>query len=575
MPAMRCACPKCQQALQIAQALPARFECPRCKARFVVENPLNNDKANLIRRDRDAVRRSAGIGNGAAGGSPIQMLRQGPAPTPLVVATGPSGLGQRGDKSGKGLALLIGSLLLAVGSVVLIVMLNQGHQRSPQGEQGAEAAVITPALSEHERKVNDAVNRGVTYLRNQILNPGGKEYYFADPGAGSVVGVWALAGLTLLECGVPSSDAAVEKVRRRVREETARLTFTYSVALCILFLDRLNQDVATPDPSNREQIQRLAVQMMAAQNANGGWGYYCPLLTAEQYETTMADLKTERFRPGRFAGTYDDNSINQFATLALWSARKHGIKTEPALAMVERRYRQNQNEDGSWGYRARDNGYLKDATTCAGLIGLAVGQGIRDVVPAARMGAKGALDPTKDPYIARGLAFVAKAIGKDARRMPLGAAERRRKHTADMMALNKQWQEAPESERPMIKRHLDELDDAQKMRGTYFNADSWGDLYFLWSVERVAVVFDLKAIEGKDWYDWGAAIILAHQQKDGSWRDRFPGIPDTCFALLFLKRVNFTKDLTDKFRLTAGGLAIGPLPPGRSGEIPPPAPRRE
>ena len=55
-----------------------------------------------------------------------------------------------------------------------------------------------------------------------------------------------------------------------VRDETPRLTFTYSLALCILFLDRLNQATdRIPDPANREIIQRLAVQMMAAQNGNG------------------------------------------------------------------------------------------------------------------------------------------------------------------------------------------------------------------------------------------------------------------------------------------------------------------
>ena len=30
--------------------------------------------------------------------------------------------------------------------------------------------------------------------------------------------------------------------------------------------------------------------------------------------------------------------------------------------------------------------------------------------------------------------------------------------------------------------------------------------------------------------------------------ERFPGVPDTCFALLFLRRANLVKDLTDKLR---------------------------
>src|SRR5207302_1153787 len=76
------------------------------------------------------------------------------------------------------------------------------------------------------------------------------------------------------------------------------------------------------------------------------------------------------------------------------------------------------------------------------------------------------------------------------------------------------------------------------------HAKAYGDLYFLWSVERVAVVYDLRTIGGQDWYAWGVSVLLAHQAGDGSWKDAFPGPIDTCFALLFLKRVNVAQDLT-------------------------------
>jgi hypothetical protein len=563
MPAMQCACPKCQQTLQIAQALPARVECPRCKTRFVVGDRPRKDKAELIRKDRDAVR---GIARGAA----PAVRAAAPAAAPVLI---PTTLAGRGRSSGKGPVILIAILLalLLVGGIILALVMNRGSGKKDE-EPRAEIVLDEPPVNERQRKIDNAVSLGVNYLRREVLTPTEKNYYFTDPGAGSNVGVLALAGLTLLECGLPPSDAAIEKVLKTVREQSPRLTFTYSVALCILFLDRLNHaPERAPDPADKALIQRLAVQMMAAQNGTGGWGYSCPLLAQDQYEAHLADIKANRFRPGTFAGTYDDNSINQFCTLALWAARKHDIKTDAALAMVERRYQQNQNEDGSWGYRARDNGYLKDATTCAGLIGLAVGQGIRD----DKATTKAQRDPTKDLYIAKGLAYVAKGIGKDPRRMSPKFREDRRKHTSDMLALNRLWQEGPEADRPAVMKRINDLDKAPLLKGTYFNSDSWGDLYFLWSVERVGVIFDLRRIGGKDWYDWGTDIILANQKEDGSWRDRFPGIPDTCFALLFLRRVNIAKDLTDKFRLLAGGPGIGGLPePG--GQIPPlQAPRKK
>ncbi len=79
--------------------------------------------------------------------------------------------------------------------------------------------------------------------------------------------------------------------------------------------------------------------------------------------------------------------------------------------------------------------------------------------------------------------------------------------------------------------------------GTIFGADSWGDIYLLWSIERVGVIYDVKQIPpgkgGKDWYHWGSDIIVANQKSTGLWEDRFPGVPDTCFALLFLKRAEY------------------------------------
>jgi hypothetical protein len=69
--------------------------------------------------------------------------------------------------------------------------------------------------------------------------------------------------------------------------------------------------------------------------------------------------------------------------------------------------------------------------------------------------------------------------------------------------------------------------------------------YFLWSLERVATALDLKTIGKRDWYAWGAEILLANQQADGSWQGNYATCgADTCFALLFLKHSNLTPDLT-------------------------------
>src|SRR5262249_22614039 len=86
-------------------------------------------------------------------------------------------------------------------------------------------------------------------------------------------------------------------------------------------------------------------------------------------------------------------------------------------------------------------------------------------------------------------------------------------------------------------------------RGSVINAESHGDLYFLWSLERMSVVYDLKTVAGKDWYAWGSELLIKAQSPDGAWREAFANGSDTCFALLFLRRVNVVKDLTEQLKL--------------------------
>src|SRR5262249_3508894 len=49
------------------------------------------------------------------------------------------------------------------------------------------------------------------------------------------------------------------------------------------------------------------------------------------------------------------------------------------------------------------------------------------------------------------------------------------------------------------------------------NQSGRGAYYFLWSLERMAVAFGLETIGGKDWYNWGAEILLANQSPNGGW----------------------------------------------------------
>src|SRR5262249_15892982 len=144
-----------------------------------------------------------------------------------------------------------------------------------------------------------------------------------------------------------------------VRKASIEQTHTYSLALSILFLDRLR------DPGDVPLIESMTVRLMAGQNNVGGWTYHCPGLpdseihplktltkppnelvagkpypvyvlgdvypvnpdpdkrrTAQQLPKEVRAQITNIYSPASVAAKgknkHDDNSNTQFATLALW-----------------------------------------------------------------------------------------------------------------------------------------------------------------------------------------------------------------------------------------------------------------
>jgi hypothetical protein len=68
-------------------------------------------------------------------------------------------------------------------------------------------------------------------------------------------------------------------------------------------------------------------------------------------------------------------------------------------------------------------------------------------------------------------------------------------------------------------------------------------LYFLWSLERMAMIYDLRTVGEKEWYPWAARMLVDVQQSDGSWHAPYEAPIGTCFALLVLRRSNLAHDL--------------------------------
>ncbi len=395
-------------------------------------------------------------------------------------------------------------------------------------------AVAAAPGADNQKEINKAVERGVDFLHKAAPN---QDYVFNS----QPIGARALVGLTLLECGAGPNDELVRGILEKVRPASVSLHDTYSLALSILFLDRLG------DPADVPLIESMTVRLMGGQGPTGGWSYQCPEPGADEVRRLTAHLARQNERavrgerpadgkgdagpedkpqkrsvkdlpkeiqdqlaglnspaaPGQFIGE-GDNSNTQFATIALWVGRRQGLPVDTALTRLDKRFRATQNSDGGWGYMPAQGGSSTATMTCAGLLGLTVAHG--EAAEVALEKGKTAPGPDKDRAIRAGLALLGTAVGRPFERRLAGPPP---------------------------------LTILAAPGRTY---------YFLWSLERVSVALDLKTVGGKDWYAWGSDILLVNQGPDGSWQGEDAAIIDTCFALLFLKRANLASDLTARLK---------------------------
>jgi hypothetical protein len=540
------------------------------------------------------------------------------------------------------------------------------------------ATPVTQAAN--DKQIKEAIDRGVAYVKSLQRQDG--SWPFQESGMTS------LAGLTLIECGVPTHDPSIQSAATFVRNAIVTEDRTYSVALAIMFLDRLGEAVDV------SLVEALGARLLSGQFADGGWTYRSgtELLGGQKDRLKEAVLRrvdskdrkaptTEQrraptdispetkgeidniVRRGPIAGANagggvgglngeivqrPDNSNTQFAVLGLWTARRYGVPVQDALDRVEKRFRTTQNSDGGWGYMLPTanlngrptfdpNASSTSAMTCAGLIGMAMFHAAKGE-STLRAGGKGKdgdstsapkksaiRDIARDPAIDAGLKYLGGAlasapatkqpppmpprggVGPGAGQQPPAGAEPTPKGRPGQGGAKGPPREGAPREGAQPKEDVGEPPqkgrpagvggrppdgqfppgfpgpggqappgfqppNGQMPRGGFEmptkNLMAMGRVYyFLWSLERAAVAYGLRKIGDKDWYDWGANFLLGDQEKDGSWQ----GIhgkygADTCFALLFLRRADLAKDLSDSLRGQASELRVRPggLKPGES-----------
>ena len=481
--------------------------------------------------------------------------------------------------------------LLAVTSLAL----GQPPGAQPPGEvQPPPKAAAQPGQGRPltQAVIDEAVDRGVSFLR-QTQTPVGSwgKGTNVGPGGGWAVGYTALCGIALIESGVPASDPGLRKAADVVRAAYPKIDHTYEAALSIIFLDRMGEK------KDRQMIQGLAIRLIAGQSGTGGWGYKVPIVTTNAtpmyealkklnppqtnsggfsfrdrpaglglcikasddvrpkppakgatappadaakvvaalpttfrglpvYVTDFARLPTTEPKDKRndpIVGT-TDNSNTHFATIGLWAARRHDVPTDRTFALLNHRFRTSQAADGSWGYDYSAEGASggSSALTCVALLGLAIGH-------ALDLDKNENVRPEQDPRILKAFKMLGGRVGA-----PTGFL----------------------GNRPTPKEA--------------------GGLYYLWALERIAVLYDVTQLDNKDWYKWGAEILCTHQKANGSWEDGgYPGehpAANTALAVLFLKRANLTPDLSKRLLVDPSRLTTQVNTPVPKVEAPPPPP---
>lgn len=365
---------------------------------------------------------------------------------------------------------------------------------------GTLLALATPVRTadyDFDEKVIEAAERAVAFLRATQTRTGMWEFQSGGAGGSIIqqqnVGATALVGLALLASGVPPSDSALTRAESVVRANLPNLTYTYSLALSAMFLEKMNKD------RNGGAVTAIVGKLLKGYNtATGGWGYYSPIMGADY-----------------------DNSNTQFALLALFVARQRNATLAPrTILSEEQRFRRSQRQDGAWTY---GGGLFADkptpAMTCVGLVAMALG---------FELNKKSSSKTAK---------FTSGDAGKTDSSKPTSSGN-----------------EGPDALKDrQVKAALQYI--AGALRG---GVDTKEHLtYFLWSMERVCLIYGLPKLEGLDWFRLGAETLLPLQNRDGSWSvDGRHGVNcDTAFALLFLRRANILDFSLNEAKFRGGGLS--------------------
>jgi hypothetical protein len=326
--------------------------------------------------------------------------------------------------------------------------------------RGATPRAASPEL------IDEAIKKGADYLFSKQKNgnwefaekrdPTTKPYDYNTGGQWG--GKTALVTYALLAADQSPQDQRIVQAVNWLRR--AELVGTYAIGMRAQVWNNLPST-----PENKASMERDSKLLLDLCKTDGdAKGFYTYLHTP--------DTKTY------------DHSASQYGVLGCWACADNLESFPPNYwAIVDRAWRADQHDDGSWSYRKQpEDKYPNNLPmTCAGVATLFVTQDfVTRGKPAENNG-----NP-QDTNINKGFEYV-------------------RAHFKDAFAI-----------------------DHDKSRDPY---------YTLYGVERIGLASGFKYFETTNWYQAGADYLVSKQSTSGSFSGGgYDNTISTCYALLFLSR---------------------------------------
>jgi len=346
-----------------------------------------------------------------------------------------------------------------------------------------------------EAKVDQAIKKGVEFLRTA------KTDFHKAPWNSDELILW-----TFIHAGVPQDDpkfkSLLDAVMGRPLERTYRVAL---LAMCLEEIDRVKY---------QEKIAQCAQFLVDNQCKNGQWSYGSPTEFSKEVKVPAAPkpvvsadgkggpgvtvakdgkpkilqhVAVKKMKEGPDAG---DNSNTQYAALGLRACFDSGVTLpEGVVLLAVKWWRDSQFKDPK-----KDD---KKVATGPAVSGKTEGWNYKDENA----------QPDKPPYHA----MTAGGVGA---------------LTIYDYMLDRKWKDDS-----YVKAGMNWLT-------VHYNVQPW-NTYYLYGLERAAILFGTEKIGDHFWYAEGAAALCNAQKADGSWgkdTEWFNTTWDTCFSVLFLRR---------------------------------------